>query len=132
MAKGTKEAVAGKEAPGKGAPESFVYLPTDRFGRALEKIRRSDPPGHERIREVMARILANPDDSDGVMTGPHHGKLKKYVGRSEYRIIYNWCASCRRANRHLSEACPFCPTAPDHSVVFHDLFRKQDHGRLGY
>ena len=112
--------------------EPFVYHPTRVFQRKLKSVERADPPGHRRVQLAIERLLRFPDDSDGRMTGPHRGKLKKYAGRSGYRLIYNWCRACRRANQHLHEACEACGTIPDHSVVFLDLFHKSDHVKLGY
>ena len=116
----------------EGLGESFHFHPTPQFERKLERLRGQDPAGYERVREVIGRLLADPADADGKLHGPHRGKLKKYVGRSEYRIVYAWCRSCRKANEHLEEACPSCGTIPDSSVVFLDLYHKSDAKRLGY
>ena len=112
--------------------ESFAYHPTRVFAERLQALEHTDPVGHRHVRRTIERLLRNPEASDGTMTGPHHGKLKKYAGRSGYRLIYNWCRSCRRANQHLHAACEACDTIADHSVVFLDLFHKSDHHKLGY
>jgi hypothetical protein len=117
---------------GDDGAAAFHYHPTPRFERKLEKLRGQDPAGYERVREVIGRLLADPADADGKLHGPHRGKLKKYVGRSEYRIVYAWCLSCRKANEHLEEACPSCGAVPDGSVVFLDLYHKSEANRLGY
>jgi mRNA-degrading endonuclease RelE of RelBE toxin-antitoxin system len=112
--------------------DSFRYHPSLAFARKLESLQRRDPPGYRHVQRTIERLLLHPDDSDGRLTGPHHGKLKKYAGRSGYRVIYNWCRACRRANQHLSHACGECERVTDRSVVFLDLFHKSDHHKLGY
>ncbi len=116
-----------------GAPDrGFHYEATPRFLKKLEGVRRGDPPGYERIRQVMERLLSFPGEADGMMHGEHRGKLKKYVGRADYRIIYNWCEICKKAGRHLADACPYCGSVPDHSVIFFDLFHKSEYRKLDY
>lgn len=77
----------------------YGYFPTPLFSAKLEKIKEHDPPGHARIMRVIERLLLNPEDADGRMHGVHHGRLKKYVGRRDHRLIYYWCELCRKANR---------------------------------
>jgi len=81
---------------------------------------------------VVERLLIHPEDADGQMRGHHRGTFKKYVGRNEYRIIYYYCELCRKANRRLAKACEHCETIPDHSVVFFDVFHKNESHKLGY
>jgi len=104
----------------------FLYHPTECFNTKLEKIRKHDPPGFERIRKVIDRLLHNPGDADGRMHGMHHSRFKKYVGRRDYRLIYEWCELCRKASRKLEERCSRCEEIPDHSVVFFDVFHKNE------
>lgn len=111
---------------------AFLFQGTVHFRRRLEEVRRTDPPGHLRVLKVIERLLSHPEDTDGRMHGEHHGKLKKYAGRGDYRLIYIWCEECRRANRHLTAACELCGAIPDHSVVFFDIFHKSEHDKLGY
>ncbi len=111
---------------------AYLYQATAHFELRLDKIRESNPGGHERIRKTMDRILANPDVADGQMRGPHRGKFKKYVGRREYRLIYYYCELCRKFNRRLSERCDDCEHIPDHSVVFFDVFHKNEKDKLNY
>ncbi len=54
---------------------AYTYHPTREFTLKMEKISRSDPPGHERIRQVIDRLLENPADADGWMHGVHQGRL---------------------------------------------------------
>ncbi|MCG8685618.1 MAG: toxin [Desulfobacterales bacterium] len=103
-----------------------VYLPTDTFSHKLERIKRSDPPGFKRIRKVIERLLVKPQDADGKMHGIYQGRLKKYVGRRDYRVIYNWCRLCRKENRRMQQDCDNCETIPDNSVIFFDLYHKND------
>ena len=112
--------------------ESFHYHPTPEFAKKLEKLKGEDPASHARLMGVIDRVLANPADSDGKLHGAHRGKLKKYAGKSQYRIVYSWCRACRKANEHLSVNCSFCDAIPDHSVVFFDLFTKADAKKLQY
>ena len=105
---------------------SNIYLPTENFSQKLEKIKRSDPPGFKRIRQVVERLVAEPDDADGKMHGIYQGRLKKYVGRRDYRVIYHWCRLCRKENRRIERACDDCETIPDNSVIFFDLYHKND------
>ena len=111
---------------------NFRYHPTSEFLKKLEKLERTDPPGYRRVQEAIDRLLENPQENDGKLQGPHRGRLKKYVGRSGHRLVYNWCASCRKANSHLQNACAFCEIIPDDSVVFYDLFSKNEAKKLGY
>ena len=103
-----------------------LYRPTEHFSRKLEKVKQSDPSGHKRIRQVIERLLAAPDDADGKMQGLYQGRFKKYVGRRDYRIIYYWCQLCRKENRRLDKNCDDCQTIPDNSVIFFDLYHKNE------
>jgi hypothetical protein len=104
----------------------YGYFPTPLFAAKLEKIKKHDPPGHARIMRVIERLLFNLDDADGRMHGAHHGRLKKYVGRRDYRLIYHWCELCRKANRKVEERCGFCERVPDRSVIFFDVYHKNE------
>lgn len=103
-----------------------IYQPSELFRRKLAEIEENDPPGHARIVKVIARLLADPDNADGKMHGLYQGRFKKYVGRSEYRLIYYWCRQCRKENRRQDQACADCETIPDQSVIFFDLYHKSD------
>ena len=59
------------------------------------------------------------------MTGLYNGRLKKYVGRRDYRIIYYWCQLCRKENRRLDKNCDDCEVIPDNSAIFFDLYHKK-------
>lgn len=104
----------------------YLYQPTPHFSARLEKIKAYDPPGYRRIRNVIDRMLENPDVADGQMHGALRGKFKKYVGRGQYRLIYYYCELCRKGNRRLLKACERCETIPDRSVVFFDVFHKNE------
>jgi mRNA-degrading endonuclease RelE of RelBE toxin-antitoxin system len=104
----------------------YHYRPTEEFERKLKKLARSDSGAHARVLKAIERLLQVPDESDGKMHGSHRGQLKKYVGRSGYRLIYAWCSTCRKVNKHLEGSCPFCEEIPDDSVVFYNLYRKTD------
>jgi hypothetical protein len=52
------------------------------------------------------------------MHGLHHGRMKKYVGRRDYRLIYYWCEECRKENRRLEDKCGHCAEVGEHSVIF--------------
>jgi hypothetical protein len=104
---------------------NFTYHPTDNFTVKLENIGRRDPGGHVRILQVIDRLLDHPGDADGWMHGVHHGRLKKYVGRRDYRLIYHWCEQCRKAARKM-EHCGDCGQVTDHSVVFFDVYHKNE------
>jgi hypothetical protein len=110
----------------------YLYQPTEHFSFRLKKIKGHDPGGYARIRNVIDRILVNPDDADGQMHGAHRGKFKKYVGRREYRLIYYYCELCRKANRRLADVCDQCETIPDGSVIFFDVFHKNEKEKLNY
>lgn len=99
------------------------------FSMKLEKIRKSDPAGYSRIKGVIDRLLVNPSDSDGKMHGRHNGRLKKYVGRRDYRLIYYWCELCRKENRRLESTCEQCDAIHDQSVIFFDIYHKKDSKR---
>ena len=104
----------------------YRYHPTPLFSAKLEKVRQQDPKGHSRILKVIERLLQFPGDADGRMQGVFHGKLKKYVGRRDYRLIYHWCEECRKAARQVAELCGECDRVGDHSVVFFDLYHKNE------
>ena len=46
-----------------------------------------------------------------------HSRFKKYVGRRDYRLIYEWCEACRKLAKKLEERCHNCHELPDHSVA---------------
>jgi hypothetical protein len=106
--------------------DNNLYQPTENFSRKLEKVKQSDPPGYKRIRQVVNRLIDKPDDADGKMQGLYHGRYKKYVGRSHYRVIYYWCKICRKENRRLEKECDNCQVIPDNSVIFFDLYHKNE------
>lgn len=103
-----------------------LYKPTAHFERKLEKVKQSDLPGYKRIWQVIERLLVEPDDADGKMHGVYQGRFKKYVGRREYRIIYYWCRLCRKENRRQEKTCEDCHSIPDNSVIFFDLYHKNE------
>ena len=104
----------------------FTYHPTSCFDSKLGRIRKSDPTGYRRILKVIQRLLHAPGDADGRMHGVHHSRFKKYVGRGDYRLIYEWCAECRKARRRLEERCEKCDEVSDNSVVFFDVYHKNE------
>lgn len=106
--------------------ENNLYLPTAIFSKKLEKVKQSDPPGYHRICLVIERLIADPTDADGKMHGLYRGRYKKYVGRRDYRIIYYWCQLCRKENRRIEKECDDCQNIQDNSVIFFDLYRKND------
>ncbi len=109
----------------------YDFYPTDYFKEKIEKIRKKDHVGHQRILSVIQRILENPADADGKMVGvQHHGRLKKYVGRKDYRLIYYWCEQCRKANKRLGKDCDHCEQIHDNSVVFFDVYHKNESAKL--
>lgn len=103
----------------------FNYHPMRQFSLKLEKIGHYDPVGHGRIWQVIDRLLENPGDADGWMHGVHKGRFKKYVGRRDYRLIYHWCEQCRK-EAHRLEHCGACGEVTDHSVVFFDVYHKNE------
>jgi len=110
----------------------YLFQATEHFESRLNRIKGDNPNGYERIRKVIEKILVNPDMADGQMHGPHRGKFKKYVGRREYRLIYYYCELCRKFNRRLSDRCDTCESIPDRSVVFFDVFHKNEKDKLNY
>ena len=103
-----------------------LYRPTEHFSDKLLKVKHSDPAGYERIMHVVERLVDEPDDADGKMHGLYQGRFKKYVGRRDYRIIYSWCKICRKENRRQENECEGCSTIPDNSVIFFDLYHKNE------
>ena len=108
----------------------FIYFPIPAFTAKMAKIEKHDPPGHTRILGVIDRLLNNPSDADGWMHGGHHGRLKKYVGRRDYRLIYHWCELCRKEGMKLEEKCGFCHEVEDNSVIFFDVYHKNEANRV--
>ncbi len=108
----------------------FTFFATPSFKTKIAKIEKHDPPGHARIRSVIDRLLLNPSDADGWMHGEHHGRLKKYVGRRDYRLIYHWCELCRKEGHKLHSQCGFCSEVTDNSVIFFDVYHKNEANRL--
>ena len=109
----------------------FIYHPTRTFENKLKKISKSDPQGFSRIKAVVERILQRPGNADGRMQIRHHARYKKYVGRKDYRIIYEWCEVCRKANLKREEKCGRCEEIADHSVVFFDVYHKNEMDKIG-
>ena len=107
-----------------------LYRPTELFLKKLEKIKNTDPPGYKRIQQVVQRLIAQPNDADGKMQGLYQGRYKKYVGRRDYRVIYSWCKLCRKENRRLEKECEDCQVIPDNSVIFFDLYHKNEAKRF--
>ena len=108
----------------------YTYYPTKKFTDRLNRIKRRDPHGHRRIHGVISRLLDKPDAADGRMTGAHHGRFKKYVGRRDYRLIYYYCELCRKQNRQLEEKCGHCDIVEDNSVIFFEVYHKNDMKKL--
>jgi hypothetical protein len=104
----------------------YTYHPTEQFAAKLDNIRRYDPNGHGHIIKVIQRLLDYPSDADGWMHGIHDGRLKKYVGRRDYRLIYRWCEQCRKHVRLKNEHCGSCGQVDDYSVIFYDVYHKND------
>jgi hypothetical protein len=102
------------------------YRPTEHFTKRLNQVKSNDPAGYQRIRKVIDRLLVEPGQADGKMSGVYNGRFKKYVGRGDYRIIYYWCQLCRKENRRLDKNCDDCQKIPDYSVIFFDLYHKKD------
>ena len=110
--------------------QPFSYFPTPAFSVKMAKIEKHDPSGHTRILTVIDRLLNNPSDADGWMHGEYHGRLKKYVGRSDYRLIYHWCELCRKEGKKLEVHCGYCNQVRDNSVVFFDVYHKNAANRI--
>ena len=105
---------------------NYSYRPTAGFTKKLEKVKDRDPSGYERINNVIGRLLVAPGDADGKMVGIYSGRLKKYVGRKDYRLIYQWCEICRKENRKIENKCNNCDAIPDNTVIFFDLYHKSE------
>lgn len=110
----------------------FHFYSADYFKKSLSRIQKADPDGARRIVAVMERLLENPAETDGMLTGPRRGLMKKYVGKSGYRLIYKWCQSCKKLAGEIRRDCPDCGQLGNESVVFFDVFHKADAARLGY
>ena len=83
--------------------------------------------------KVIDRLLEHPDDSDGRMHGRHRDKFKKYVGRGEYRVLYYYCELCRKAESSpAGRVQELHFTLPDNSVIFFDVFHKNEKEKLHY
>ncbi len=106
--------------------DKLLYQPTNLFSKKLDQVKFADPPGYRKVQKVIDRLLFAPDNADGKMTGIYNGRLKKYAGRRDYRIIYQWCQLCRKENRKIQNKCENCPEVPDNSVIFFDLYHKKD------
>ena len=106
--------------------KNYSYRPTAGFTKKLEKVKGRDPSGYDRINDVIERLLVTPGDADGKMVGIYNGRLKKYVGRKDYRLIYHWCEICRKENRKIENKCNNCDIIPDNTVIFFDLYHKSE------
>ena len=109
---------------------NYKYYPTRNFTDRLQKISRKDPAGHARILEVINRVLENPGEADGVMKGEFRGRFKKYVGRRDYRLIYYYCELCRKPNKKLTIVCDDCEKIEETSVIFFEVYHKNEKKRL--
>ncbi len=105
---------------------TLYYEPTDLFAKKLKQIKTTDPTGYQRIQKVIDRLLNEPNQADGKMTGLYNGRYKKYVGRRDYRLIYYWCLLCWKENRRLDKNCENCQTIQDNNVIIFDLYHKKD------
>lgn len=108
----------------------YQYYPTRNFADHLARIERRDPVGYKRIMAVVGRLLENPDDADGMMKGRHAGRFKKYVGKKDYRLIYYYCELCRKPNKKLARACDHCEMIANFSVIFFEVYHKNDKKKL--
>ncbi len=106
------------------------YYPTNHFKRQLEHLERDDINSFKRVSKVIDRLLVDPTNADGKMRGIYDGRLKKYVGRADYRIIYHWCSQCRKEKMHLTNSCGQCGKIPENSVIFFELYHKKDMKKL--
>jgi len=109
----------------------LLYKPTDLFRKKIKQVKATDPFGYQRIQKVIERLLMEPNQADGKMSGLYNGRFKKYVGRRDYRIIYYWCLLCRKENRRLEKNCDNCQVIPDNSVIFFDIYHKKDQKKFG-
>ncbi|MCA1764657.1 MAG: toxin [Desulfobulbaceae bacterium] len=103
------------------------------FEQALQlcmTMEEGSPEQQERIIAVIDRLLDNPEDADGVMKGEHRGRFKKYVGRKDYRLIYYYCELCRKPNEKLTIACEHCERIAKASVIFFEVYHKNDKNKL--
>lgn len=103
---------------------SYSYHAAQIFSDKLEMIRLNDPQGHEQIRELIESLLTDPSESGNSMHCVYQGRLKKYLGSRDYRIIYHSCNNCRKAKR-LRAHCGSCGAVNDLSLVFEDVFHKK-------
>ncbi len=101
------------------------YQPTDTFTKKLAQLQRFDPIGYKRIKKTIQRLVQMPQDADDKMHGLYNGRLKKYVGKKDYRIIYYWCNHCRKENKKRVRNCADCiddrqgyTVIPNNSVIF--------------
>ena len=101
------------------------YQPTSHFTKKLKHLRKADPKSYGRIQKTIERLLLEPERADGRMVGLYHGKLKKYVGRRDYRIIYYWCDLCLKESKKYH-----CGVIPDNSVIFFDIYHKKDKKKI--
>lgn len=110
--------------------EKFVYWPMPHFSKKLAEVQHVDPPGYARIHKIIERLLDDPSNADGKMKGLYNGRLKKYVGRKDYRLIYYWCRLCHKESTRLARKCEGCNHPPENSVIFFDLYHKSDKKKL--
>lgn len=101
------------------------YQPTAHFTKKLHHLKKTDPQGYGRVKKTIDKLLLEPEGADGRMVGIYHGRLKKYVGRRDYRIIYYWCELCHKENKKQH-----CDVIPDNSVIFFDIYHKKDKKKI--
>lgn len=107
------------------------YLPTELFTKKLTSLEKMNHVGYVRVSKVIDRLLIQPQNSDGIMKGIYDGRLKKYVGKKDFRIIYHWCKQCRQEKMfRVKEKCVGCDEMKDNSVIFFDLYHKSDMKKL--
>lgn len=115
------------------AEHRYEYKETEKFAKSIKKIQRLDQVGFLRIKKIIDRLLDNPKLSDGSLHGDKKGQFKKYVGESGYRLIYTWCEECKRLNFQEKNDCStYCDLFPQNTIIFMDVFHKQDFRKLGY
>lgn len=96
---------------------------TGLFQEQMAEIRRRDKRAAEQIDVIVARIVSNPEASDGQLKGDRAGQFKKKAVGKKYRIIFKSCAYCMKTKK---EKCVGCEEREDTAVTLQEVFPRSD------
>ena len=108
---------------------AYVRYESELFAKQMKALCKKDKNLEARLTDVIAGILANPENSDGALKGDRRFSLKKKAVSNHYRVIYRYCERCLLVHKELCEFCKDAPR-PSETIIFEEVFhRDDDYGR---